>query len=423
MSASLLIDIKNKVLFFFLAGFPKLLGIIKDVLIARSFFGLQGLDEFYFSFAVILLPLSFFSSSIEVVVIKKISKKQASIRYLLYLNSCFVFFILVLWGPIFYIYAARNNVELEFLPLAALMAYFAASGAVRLFYSFFQAAKFFKINFLAPIVSPLIVVVIVLLYPNNVSVLYISLALSSIFEVVSLGLILFQIRRVFPLGDYGSRNKIKFFRDVFVLSLASIVPSLVPAVEMSILSQLKTGVLSSFIMGLRFPSSAASIVLSVLSVVYFKDFVSEKNSKNLRVITNRADLVSVIFAALYLGFFIVASKLIVEVLYESERLRSNDIGLISFLTVLFAIEMSIQIMSMVRWRLLMAKYPTALVLALPNIAASMQILGMILSGSDLTLLIVYGRIIPAIFALIIYRVISNLYMKRSSSDIRFNPSV
>lgn len=408
--------LKEKISYILISLFPKIIGLVKDLFIIKFFFGTIFLDDFFAIFAIILFPLSLVSSAIETYVLKNFVNGLISEKNIFYIYLSFVIISYTCWFLFLLLYYfEKNNIEIDFISLVMLTIYYFATGFQKMFYTLLQAINQLRNNFLIPVVTPMIILVLILYNQEDYIVLYYSLALSSLIEVLVTRYIYLKNRKNF-LSVTGGDNYVyvsypKHAYKIGKYAVSSIFPSIVPLFEVAKLKSFVLAELSIFSTSLRLPMAASSVVFAVLSVTAFRFFISSKQIDFQKLILVLK--ITFLFAISFFLFFQISSEYLIYMFYSDALPQSDILNVIKYQKLL-SFDLSISFFSIVLWRFLLSYYDDIRILILPNIAAILQIFTLTIFSDDLETFVVFGKIIPSVMNLLIYIIVVFLIYKKGS---------
>lgn len=355
---------------------PKLLGFLKEVLIAQKFGVSAEVDSYILYLAFITFPLAFYINGIQIYLTREIKHNRQDTEKLLFtaIKICLLSFVVIV--PL-YLYFGLNQISQDstsLLIVACLSIYYLITSLNLILYGFLQAIDLLRQNFVTPVINHLLFISVIFLLPfKSLETLLISLLVGTISEFV---VMVFTVRKhisgsLINLKNYKRLISIKPVKLIFTFSLVSVIPGLIPLVEQIIYSKYGPGVISMIAYSSKIPVAISGLFLSVISVYSFTYF--EKYSPSIIELRKNAILI-------FFGFSVMATILallspnIVDFFYKSDKIDSYQLSLISTYQKIYIFQIPFLAVNMLFWRLILFILPQKRILKTALISGLLHVI-------------------------------------------------
>lgn len=351
-------SIKKLLLLLLLTTLPKVLGLLKEILIARTFGVSIDVDNYILILAYITFPLSFYISGTQTFLIKKMKKsdeKNSKMLFesFLYLNILFGFLII----PIF-LYTCLESLsffsDISIYDFILLCSYYLVTSTNTLLYGYLQAKNKLNKNFLTPILSPIGFILILAVFEPAFSTLILALFISVFFELLFLSQ---QIRKKVSLYFFNLNYLITFKKNIkewVGFCVLSFIPSFIPLILQLLFNTYGEGSISVISYSSKVPLAISGLLLTVVSVYTFTyiEELLENNLKNIKKKINQFQLIIFLLTIPISLVIIFFSKDIINLIYAGDKISSSRIIEIYRFQLIYLINIPFLVLNMFLWRCL-----------------------------------------------------------------------
>lgn len=310
---------------------PKLIAIVKDMVVA-SYFGVsEAVDTYSMAIVLIGFPVSVIIVAMQTTLIPALVEKSKDAAACLLSSTVKLAFLLLLIALPFWLLALPQLLNIlypnsKYITLYNLrnacfwlIPYYLANGINILFYGALQARKIFWPNALLPGLFPLSIIITICIWSNpDIRVLLIGTTAGSILEGVALYLFL---KKHHLLSWYGTitSDLVKLFKLTIPLIVSGIVTALSPLVEQLIAFRLGEGAVSVLYYGSKVPAAINSLIVTAIGIVvlpHFAELITKGEFKICRELYLRLCIVFFFLGLLISFIFILFAQPIVRILFE-----------------------------------------------------------------------------------------------------------
>ncbi|MEL6927025.1 MAG: lipid II flippase MurJ [Cyanobacteria bacterium J06600_6] len=216
-------------------------------------------------------------------------------------------------------------------------------GIINIWGGVLNAGEKFALAAITPILMPLVTVILLLIFPNwGVYSLVVGLLSSSMIEIIVLG---YGLRRqgvkIIPQWSEDDVNVSRVFKQYFPVVVGSFLMCSTLLVDQSMAAMLSPGSVSALAYANRviaLPLTLVTLALGTAVVPYFSKTIAEQDWRKINhTFKYYLKLIFITTVPLTL-FFIIASKLIIKILFERGSFSPEDTQLVAQIQVLYALQ-------------------------------------------------------------------------------------
>jgi putative peptidoglycan lipid II flippase len=374
-----------------LSVLAKLVGLLKEVVIASRFGVSHALDIYLMGMVFIAVPVSILVVAMQSTLIPElVDKEEQAAARLLGRTLKFAAAMLVIALPIWLallpltiktIQPAADPTHLDQLHRTCLwlIPYYFFLGINCLLYGALQARRVFWPNALLPGVFHLtILTALTLVSQAEIKVMLAGTAMGTMIET---GILFVILRRanLLTIRDTSGAGLLHVMKLALPLMLGGVVFSFAPAIEQMLAYRLGSGAVSLLNYGNKLPSSLSGLLLTAISVVILPHF-AELNA-HYRWQASRKLFVQSSLALMAFGFLVAMVCLawaepMVRVVFERGAFKTGSTREVAELMRVYLLQLPFTMVTVVSYRALTALGDTKTM----TFAAVMQVLGAALVG-------------------------------------------
>lgn len=380
-------------LFSGLSLLPKVLGILKDVVVAATFGASHSLDIYLLSFVLIGVPVSILVVAVQTVLIPKLincpeGDAASLVNSTLKWSSLILLVVLPIWlliipelVGIFSMQASKEGVDALSSACRWLAPYYFFNGINLIIYGALQARKIFWPNAILPGLFPLaLLITIFLMSENNLKTLLLGTILGSFIELLILA---FMYREKYQQNTMVSISKEtkNVFLSAVPLIFGGVVMALGPVIEQMIAYRLGEGAVSLLNYGNRIPTALNNMLITAIGIVvlpHFTSVLTDKSSNECKRI-----LIKLSVAALFIGGLLILpislyAEQLMQALFERGKFSNSNAHLSSSVMRMYLIQLPMGLVGIICLRLLAAMGKTK---AMTILSSGQVVLGLLLAYS------------------------------------------
>lgn len=426
INTDLFSDIKRVTKLLFLTLIPKIFGLLKEILIARSYGVSADIDDYILIVAFITFPLSFYISGTQTFLVKLMKKSEEIssrniIESYLYIN---IVFSIVCIPTLFYfgLKSLGLSNSITVYNLIILCGYYLVTSTNVLLYGYLQVKNMLNRNFLIPMLSPIGFVLIITICAPGFDTLILALFISVLLEFLVLTkLISNKVNLTFYDWHYFKTFQ-ENFPDWIGFCIVSFIPSFIPLILQLVYRGYGDGVISLISYSSRLPLAFTGLLLTVISVYTFT-YMEGLTKRKLTNIKRKIFEFQVLIILLTLPITVVIilfSRDIVYVIYASDNISMEEISKIYRYQLIFLINTPLLVLNMFLWRSIVFLDVTkklVLISSVSGIANVCFLLTTSLLSPNLEYLIVASTVGLGLFNFVLYQIFLNKSINGHSNSI------
>lgn len=379
--------VSSTVMFSVLSLLPKLVSILKDMLVAGSFGASHALDVYLMAFVLIGVPVSVIAVAVQTTLIPALVSKDVddaagllggAIKFAILLLALALSVWFVLLPLAFGVLYPSNSGDMRQQLLSAcawLIPYYFINGMNLLGYGALQARKIFWSNAVLPGLSPLAILLVVWIFPGtNLHTLLVGTVMGSAAEGLSIYALLRRENLLRLRGTAGS-GLLLVMRAAVPMMIGGLIAAFAPVVEQAIASKLGAGAVSWQSYGNKVPSALNTMLLTAIGIVvlpHFAELISKREWVACSRLYSRLAGISLLTGVVVAGFGIVFSRDVVSLLFQRGAFTASDSSETSGVMCVYLLQLPFSLIAILSGRILIA---TGKTIALAWIAGVQLLLG------------------------------------------------
>ena len=379
----------STVWFSVLSVLPKVLSLVKDVVVAAKFGAGQALDIYLMALVLIGVPVSIIAVSMQTTLISALASKDANDAAGLLGGAIkFAVVLLILALPIWLVLlpivlntlypnlAEVNTSELLVACLWLIPFYF-TNGVNLLLYGALQARKVFWPNAVLPGLFPLSILITMWLIPDtSIRSLLIGTVAGSLCEGFVL-LFISQRNRMLRLWQNSGVGLMSVVRLALPLMVGGVIASFSPVVEQLLAFRLGPGAVSLLSYGNKLPAAMNSLLLTAIGVIvlpHFSELMAERQWGVCRKLYLHLSVTALVLGILIVCVGSVLADVIIRLFFERGAFTAANTREVAVVMCVYLLQLPFLLVAMISIRALVAMRRTL-------IMTSISTAQLILAGS------------------------------------------